>query len=668
KFNGLPGIEEFRRASAASQVIITSNNIAMHNAGTYQNFENVINTVYLRDSDKLLYIHNRTYYESNVKKQGLMVYEKLASFKIELSTTTIYETSKTYKGTKYIEKLVDGFKKYYKTDGHSDTLIEETSEEVLTALRTISPYIESKTVKEYSIIDKHNNTHVFPIVDNQDGYNARKDLAELLTGDSDAEPYITNDNYTFYVFSKQNTSAIKMDKINLNARTCELSDNTKVSIASQSMERYLPMYTEITITLAKEYRGADYAESFTGFKLYYDNGESVFYSKNDVGYSFSLVITESVTVSAMFEEAIIDVKDALNDVNQTIKPNETPANPDREYGDVAAGQEVITLMPITSSAESPQDYIHRITLYKSAVSSDHTQDNILCVWYFNYIEGKFYRTLGNTGITDAEFNTQYAATIDLSLTEHVISQTDNFGITVYTKVPIVVNSSANLSLGNFVIDSFVIHKLKIEVTENDKTTALGQAALTAIYPLEQMLGSDPATGINDKDRTNLWTHTISGFNAEACSGSAETEVRLYQHQWGGGEYKYYINNAMLLHYFNLLKLVYENQSDGRIKDLLAGIGSAEFYGTFTSEKFNDGFYYPANIINHVVNGSNSKIDGRYVGPPAADPAGRETNITGGNAVLVDGFFVAGIPLTYNYRTILSIRVYVHPKYYTDSAE
>ena len=489
-----------QRFNAASSIIVVTNNISQNNGLQNQFFANTI---------KVLYVNNKAYYIYQPTKniQSSIVYKNLASFKINQDKNS-------------------------QTATDNDLFIE--------------------------IVDNNNTTKLIladikDILDN--GTTAEKQaLLVQLVGTDDAKVVITEDNYTLYVYYE----TVLDTELNISARTESyftityrdddnaLHENENVPISSNTIDRYYPRYTYITITLAKEYR----TESFVGFRISYDSENSTFYKVSDVGYSFSFCVTESVTVSAQFVNAVINVEDAVTD--STIVSGGNGGNASSSsgiYGDDDPTN-VVTKMISTSTAN---DYIHSIRMefsYNGAMQ--------IVIFQYDYGCNSFsvYSGLPISNIDNDQFK--------VSGLDYL---SDSFGQKMYQLVELQYPVAAeSVTVPVITVQYYQLYRMNITVMKNDSVEGCEGYNLNLYYP-------------NDYYDTVI----TDGF---ALDGEYVNNLKLYQ----------YIKNVL-----------FADTAIGMIDPQIDNTGT-RFSQTMTTNDFIDGFY----AYTNETNSSEFKISGKKV--------------------------------------------------------
>ncbi|MBQ4541953.1 MAG: hypothetical protein IJA23_03770, partial [Clostridia bacterium] len=352
--------------TSQSPVYVVSNNISLNNTANVQYYIDGVKTAYDTEKGKLWYIH---------QGDELKAYKKLESYKAFIAGYT-YEAKFTYDSVEYSFSI--------NTSGN--VIFSDEERLALSAIFGedfyVIPLMDSAKIYIYSTVDGlypytvHTLSNVSSVRNfyfSPNGFtnysftiNAGKvvfdsetttELVDRFGADFKAE--ITEDNYTIYIYSQVDTDTTV--EILEDGVYCSITDTSigvadkKYVIRNNVVNRYFPSYTELTVTLAKEYQN----EHFVGFEVKYDSGESDKYPTSIYGYSFSLVITESVKIIAQFSTAVNEPMSAIGASGSVEQTPETGAG-SGEYGE---GEDPLTMVVVNNNASfSTTQYINSVTI------------------------------------------------------------------------------------------------------------------------------------------------------------------------------------------------------------------------------------------------------------------------------------------------------------------
>ena len=208
---------------------------------------------------------------------------------------------------------------YYSTDGNHHLY------------KTLTSYrVEKKVV---------GNADVYFITTVVEGKETQTNVEELRLNQTGGKiGFITNDKLTLYTFEEE--LECTFDTTNSTDKTLVFTINGDETVYSETIvsgvvSRYYTMYSYVTISLTKMYQ----TESFVGFRIIYANGESVSYSANQVGYVFTFVVNEAITVQAVFRDAAPITKDTIENTDPANPATPTPElnySGNNNYGDTPA--------------------------------------------------------------------------------------------------------------------------------------------------------------------------------------------------------------------------------------------------------------------------------------------------------------------------------------------
>ena len=367
--------------SSVSSILVMSNNIWQNNLTQNQFIENTV---------KVIYAGGNPYYVVKDLGGTYQLYSRLVSYRI-LKT----------KDNRYYIKLSSG-----------DLVYLDESYDVNTLSRDI-------------VNEKDYTDTVVKIFPDNLTLHAYADIVPLGTI-ADIDAGINLINLAMPVAATIDTGKVC---INYKSENLQNLENQFVLIAENVVERYYPMYTYITLTLAKEYQ----TESFVGFRVKYDSGLYSDHYATQIGYSFSFEVTESVTISALFKDSVINPSDAPTQGNSrpTIQvPNNNggySSGTNDGYGDAA---------PLTETTSyytaSGNKYLHEFQILVNSVP--YTME-------FNYITSSFSHPSDISDITwectyyTDSFNQKYCKDIRFTYptgTNITIIQSDWVYYTLYT--------------------------------------------------------------------------------------------------------------------------------------------------------------------------------------------------------------------------------------------
>ena len=398
------------------------------------------------------------------------------------SDTVIFQNADKSKVILYYNRLNDSVlsKNTNEDIEYNDTLLELTYDK----FTLYAYYNEEKSYKYYGNkiynISLYQNKSDFAVIhdETEDKYyvnvpnigNKRvQDLKEEdfynLVGTIYAFAKMASDNSKLYIFyNAKNVNDVSFDNSVLASDYLEVfynesyhylvsSENSKLVITNGVVERYYPRYTHITVTLAKEYRN----ESFVGFKIKYDSGTSTLYRVSDVGYSFSLAVSESVTICAVFEDAVINAQSAIK--------NPTTGSTGSGYGSTTGG------------------YGANEVSYETIISAPA---NTFIYSFKVYVGGTLYTVTWNhqtNSFDDGRLKVDYPG-VDVINYFKTRQATDDFGQQFPTEIMIRGTSSDACIVGYEDIQATQINKnlytLNITVTQNDSSAECH--AIKLLYP------------------------------------------------------------------------------------------------------------------------------------------------------------------------------------------
>ena len=378
------------KATASSMIYIASTNIHSPSLSQIQSLESSVKTVYI--NGQTVFILNNT------------IYESLEAYK------TYYDLSKQIIPNLTGYSIVTLSGTYYLTNSNT-------------------------------FVDNDNN-----LIDNS-----------IVFGASDAVivmDYTVNSSnpYTLYVYSSVSSKYRLIEPIGANNVVCQIrntetNENLTLPISFNAPDKFYSVYTKLNISLVKEYR----KESFVGFKILYDNGKSILYDAKTYGYSFSIVVTESITIIAQFEDAV-NTQDHTNYDETTV--------PDINYGSSVVfgdGDESQDEYPVTLYTAQEGYYIQLITIYTVDINGDQV------IYQFDFdLKTNLFNPNGNipSGISvvgDDESKVQ-----------------DSFGQFFYKSVKVAAPENATVETL-----TYKIYTLNITITQNEVGS---WPQITMLYP------------------------------------------------------------------------------------------------------------------------------------------------------------------------------------------
>ncbi|MBQ8425964.1 MAG: hypothetical protein IJX17_08135 [Clostridia bacterium] len=578
------------RITATSAISVVSNSIEGYNSNQNQYYDNIISSIMV--NGKTLYIYKNKLYET-------------------LNTYKIYRNEKSDLTAEY-------FIKYTYLDIEYDFKI--------------------KDIKNIDEIKRD----ICTLANNPFKLDSAK-----------TEMMVSRNNYTLYVFT--NESQYKIQTANVDDKTFECSivyekaesdteevynsfssHNGTYIIMRNLIDSYYTKYTHITVTLLKEFSDklASYGESFTGFRLEYENGESVFYDVKQYGFSFSFVVEESVTLYAEFETVYKNVGDALLDAmgNSGTESGTNPdtSSPSPNYGAVQFDAPEETKIVTTTNIQA-STYIHSFAI-KVAL-------DFIIIYEFDY-KDNIYKLKNN------EFPAAYKAMgYDKYFSvegDESTAYTDDFNQKFYSNVRVMMPKEVpNLNLLDPNSEYTVIYKLftlNISVTQNNSANSQSNSGnsivssvsnLLLFYPYEFANRTEAANDVHFINNEKIYTY-FNGYLYPSVRDKIENGVTVQEH------YK----DPYLVRYADAANEKYNIKFSDTLN---------KKYGSFI-----DGFYSYEHNINLQPGVENTGL----LSGTKADNNGNWD----GNVIIITYDGKTTIPVTYNFFLEGSVKIYIVPSY------